>query len=123
MTPNKIKQLRAELRMTVDQFAELFKRSGRTVEDWEQGRRTPDPNVVAKMIELRDKNSRPIDCDPELWAAMEAAAAKSGMSISEWVVNCALAKLPASVRKGLSERRGPGQPKKGEQPHSQRKGK
>lgn len=34
--------LRLKLRENVAQFGARFERSGRTVEDWEQGRKTPD---------------------------------------------------------------------------------
>lgn len=62
------------------------------------------------------------------WEAFEQAAAKAGMSLSEWMGEAAKEKLPARVRKKLSERPGlgarftrePGQPKRW--PQNRKKG-
>jgi DNA-binding transcriptional regulator YiaG len=51
LSPKTIQQIRARLKETTAVFGARFGRSGRTVEDWEQGRRTPD--VLALRL-LRD---------------------------------------------------------------------
>lgn len=58
MKPEKIKAIRAELRENTAAFGQRFHRSGRTVEDWEQGRCTPDPLVVAEMERLAARLER-----------------------------------------------------------------
>lgn len=57
-TPVKIQALRANLGETVEAFAERFGRSGRTVEDWEQGRRRPDVMVLLAMQKLSRRFER-----------------------------------------------------------------
>jgi DNA-binding transcriptional regulator YiaG len=52
MTPREIQRLRQTLQETTEQFGARFERSGRTVEQWEQGRRTPDPLVLKAMRAL-----------------------------------------------------------------------
>ena len=42
MNSQEIKALRKELKVTQKEFAKMINASVRTVEDWEQGRRTPD---------------------------------------------------------------------------------
>ena len=54
-TPEMIRWLRAALRESVDTFGERFSRSGRTVEDWEQGRRRPDTLVLLALIKLKKR--------------------------------------------------------------------
>lgn len=58
MTPEDIRALRARLKDTVDKFGKRLGRSGRTVEDWEQGRRQPDVLAVREMERIK-KRSRP----------------------------------------------------------------
>lgn len=41
-----IKELRIKAKMTQKAFSEYFGIPKRTIEDWEQGRRTPPPYVV-----------------------------------------------------------------------------
>lgn len=50
-----IRQLRDQLGEDVATFGARFVRSGRTVEDWEQGRRTPGALVEAILDHLRGK--------------------------------------------------------------------
>jgi DNA-binding transcriptional regulator YiaG len=52
MTPPEIKALRQALGETTQQFGARFARSGRSVEDWEQGRRRPDAYILAVMVRL-----------------------------------------------------------------------
>lgn len=53
MDSDRIKALRRDiLKESLDQFANRFARSGRTVEDWEQGRRNPDKLAVQIMLQL-----------------------------------------------------------------------
>ena len=52
MTPNQIKALRARLGLNCADFGALLGVSGRTVEDWEQGRRTPGGPAVMLMQSL-----------------------------------------------------------------------
>jgi DNA-binding transcriptional regulator YiaG len=57
--PDQIRLLREKMKLSVDDFGAKFERSGRTVEDWEQGRRKPDRLVVAMMFaELEKVNKR-----------------------------------------------------------------
>jgi transcriptional regulator with XRE-family HTH domain len=53
MFASEIKALRHALGETTQQFGARFARSGRSVEDWEQGRRRPDPFILAAMNRLR----------------------------------------------------------------------
>jgi DNA-binding transcriptional regulator YiaG len=47
-----VKRLRAELGENTATFGARFARTGRTVEDWEQGRRLPDPLCQRLLDEL-----------------------------------------------------------------------
>lgn len=58
MTPADIKRLRSDLTENATTFGARFHRSGRTVEDWEQGRRTPDALALERMHGLRKKLDR-----------------------------------------------------------------
>jgi putative transcriptional regulator len=58
MTPDKIRKLRNSLGENTAAFAARFSRSARTVEDWEQGRRNPDPLAVAEMARIAAKIGR-----------------------------------------------------------------
>lgn len=55
MTPEQIRALRKDLNENTAMFGQRFARSGRTVEDWEQGRRIPDPLVLREMEGLRQR--------------------------------------------------------------------
>lgn len=46
------------------------------------------------------------------WAAIEAAAAAEGVTVSEWIGEACRKRLPASVRRELSRRPGAHRPKK-----------
>lgn len=61
MTGAKIKALRGQLGETTDQFGGRFHRSGRTVEDWEQGRRNPDPVVISLLNKLENRLQKKLD--------------------------------------------------------------
>ena len=52
LTPERIKGIRTSLDESTVDFGQRFFRSGRTVEDWEQGRRTPDPIIIAALVKL-----------------------------------------------------------------------
>ena len=52
MTPERIKSIRAKAGENVATFGARFSRSGRTVEQWEQGRRNPDPLAIAMLVQL-----------------------------------------------------------------------
>lgn len=55
MTPDQIKALRNTLGESTDDFGKRFARSGRTVEDWEQGRRNPDPLILSMLAQISPK--------------------------------------------------------------------
>jgi DNA-binding transcriptional regulator YiaG len=52
VTKDQIRAIRQQLGETTTAFAARFARSGRTVEDWEQGRRNPDPLAVKELQRL-----------------------------------------------------------------------
>lgn len=52
MTPERIKAIRAALGENTKTFGQRFLRSGRAVEEWEQGRRVPDPLIQAELAKL-----------------------------------------------------------------------
>lgn len=52
MTPTQIKALRKRLGLNTTEFGALVGVSGRTVEDWEQNRRTPGGPAVMIMQAL-----------------------------------------------------------------------
>ena len=54
-TVSQVRQLRKDLGETTAQFGARFARGRRIVEDWEQGRRTPDPFVAREMKRLAEK--------------------------------------------------------------------
>lgn len=54
MTTAQIRQLRRDLGESTHEFGARFCRGHRIVEDWEQGRRTPDPFVARAMRKLLD---------------------------------------------------------------------
>lgn len=53
-----VRALRAALGEDTATFAARWHRSGRTVEDWEQGRRQPDPLAVEGMRALAAKTKK-----------------------------------------------------------------
>jgi DNA-binding transcriptional regulator YiaG len=53
LSPAEIKALRLALGENTAAFAARFARSARTVENWEQGRRNPDPLAAAEMLRVR----------------------------------------------------------------------
>ena len=52
MTPEQIRDLRSELGESTTAFGARFARGFRAVEEWEQGRRKPDPLVTRMMHDL-----------------------------------------------------------------------
>jgi DNA-binding transcriptional regulator YiaG len=54
MTGREIQELRHSLGENAETFAARFARSRRTVEDWEQGRRNPDPLALKLLVELKN---------------------------------------------------------------------
>lgn len=55
MTPEQIKSIRAALGENTAEFARRFARSPRTIENWEQGRRRPDPLAILLLEGLLKK--------------------------------------------------------------------
>jgi DNA-binding transcriptional regulator YiaG len=53
-----VRALRALLEEDTATFAARWHRSGRTVEDWEQGRRRPDPLALEGMRELAARRKK-----------------------------------------------------------------
>jgi DNA-binding transcriptional regulator YiaG len=53
-----VRALRAALSEDTATFAERWHRSGRTVEQWEQGRRRPDPLVLEGMRTLAARQKK-----------------------------------------------------------------
>jgi DNA-binding transcriptional regulator YiaG len=58
MTADAIRALRRALDEDVETFGRRFARSGRTVENWEQGRRVPDPLAQRELARLAARRSR-----------------------------------------------------------------
>lgn len=58
MTPERIKAIRTALGENTQTFAQRLARSGRTVEDWEQGRRSPDALVIRELERLETRLAR-----------------------------------------------------------------
>ena len=52
MKPQQIQAVRRSLGESTAVFGQRFLRSGRTVEDWEQGRRSPDPLILRDLRAL-----------------------------------------------------------------------
>lgn len=59
ISPERIKAIRIHLGESTATFAERFARSGRTVEDWEQGRRNPDKLAVQILLQLEPADQKP----------------------------------------------------------------
>jgi DNA-binding transcriptional regulator YiaG len=55
---DEIRALRAALGENAATFGRRWLKSGRTVEDWEQGRRIPDPFVLAAIRALATRRAR-----------------------------------------------------------------
>ena len=53
--PALIKELRARLGLTQEQFAQKVGVTYSTVNRWENGRRTPQPFLVRRLIELKQE--------------------------------------------------------------------
>jgi DNA-binding transcriptional regulator YiaG len=51
-TPERIQALRHALKESTETFGQRFARSGRTVEDWEQGRSRPDAFIQRALDQL-----------------------------------------------------------------------
>lgn len=58
MTPERIKSLRHALGENTATFGQRFHRSGRSVENWEQGRRRPDGLAIEAMKKLEKEVER-----------------------------------------------------------------
>ena len=58
MGPKDIQALRQSLCENAKEFGMRFHRSGRTVEDWEQGRCVPDPLVLDILKRLAERQRR-----------------------------------------------------------------
>jgi len=58
-----------------------------------------------------DTIRRNITAPQDWWTAFLAAAAKEGKSLSEWLRDAGAAKLPKSIRGGLSRPRSEGRPR------------
>jgi DNA-binding transcriptional regulator YiaG len=54
-TSERIQSLRHALQESTDAFGQRFFRSGRTVEDWEQGRSRPNAQIQRALDELERK--------------------------------------------------------------------
>ena len=57
-TPQRIQAIRHSLGESTATFGARFQRSGRAVEDWEQGRRYPDPLVITLLASLEAEIER-----------------------------------------------------------------
>ena len=51
---------------------------------------------------------------PDWWAVFEAEAKKAGVSLSEWIGEACMERLPVKIRKQLSDRPPANRPKKQE---------
>lgn len=58
MTADTIRGLRQALGEDVETFGQRFARSGRTVENWEQGRTAPDPLAQRELARLATRLNR-----------------------------------------------------------------
>jgi DNA-binding transcriptional regulator YiaG len=54
-----IRALRAALDEDTARFGQRWHKSGRTIENWEQGRRLPDPFVLDAMRALAARTKKP----------------------------------------------------------------
>jgi putative transcriptional regulator len=53
--PALVKELRARLRLTQEQFAQKVGVTYSTVNHWENGKRTPQPFLVRRLLELKEE--------------------------------------------------------------------
>jgi DNA-binding transcriptional regulator YiaG len=53
--PALVKELRDRLHMTQEQFAQKVGVTYSTVNHWENGRRTPQPFLVRRLLELKEE--------------------------------------------------------------------
>ena len=58
-TPNQIKKIRNELRMSQHIFSLILNVSGKTVQSWEQGIRHPE-KVACRLLQVLEKHPRAI---------------------------------------------------------------
>jgi putative transcriptional regulator len=56
--PTLVKSLRQCFNMTQEQFAQKIGVSFSTVNQWENGRRCPQPFLLRRLMELREKSAR-----------------------------------------------------------------
>lgn len=54
MTPTQIKALRKKLKMNTTEFGELFPMSPRSIENWEQGLRSPSKPCIRIMEKIKE---------------------------------------------------------------------
>ncbi len=58
--PSLVKSLRSELHLTQEQFAKAVGVTFSTVNQWENGRRNPQPFLLNRLVQMRDE----IDAKP-----------------------------------------------------------
>lgn len=58
--PSLVKSLRSELHLTQEQFAKEVGVTFSTVNQWENGRRNPQPFLLNRLVQMRDE----IDAKP-----------------------------------------------------------
>ena len=56
--PSLIKHLRAELQMTQEAFAQKVGVTFSSVNHWENGKRTPQPFLVRRLLEIKEELER-----------------------------------------------------------------
>jgi transcriptional regulator with XRE-family HTH domain len=56
--PRLIKDLREQLQLTQEQFAQKVGVTYSTVNHWENGKRTPQPFLVRRLLELKEEVAR-----------------------------------------------------------------
>jgi transcriptional regulator with XRE-family HTH domain len=85
VTPPEIKALRHALGETTQQFGARFARSGRSVEDWEQGRRRPDPFILTVLVAtvVAKRVDSPTQSDTTLNKSADLKSAPSGRKTGE----------------------------------------
>lgn len=74
-TPATIQALRKRLGETTDEFGARFSRSGRSIEDWEQGRRSPDALCSSLIRTLAREGKAPAKSVARKKAAVKKKAA------------------------------------------------
>lgn len=53
--PTLVKRLRERLRLTQEQFAQKVGVTYSTVNHWENGKRTPQPYLVKRLLEMKEE--------------------------------------------------------------------